>query len=382
MVLFEVFALWTGLAYLMEMITFRRTRSFVGEVRKSLKSIPNEYNPFVSMIIPFKGMDYKMEENIKTILNQDYQNHETIFVFDSESDDAYPLLKKFSNYKNVKLVKSKPIPTSSGKVAALLSGIEKAKGDVLVFADSDIMPTRKWLRELIMPLSDKSVGVATTYRLYFPVKNNFVSCLKSAWNASHIGIMFSKYNFVWGGSFAIKRELFEHFNIKEKWQTSISDDTVITKSVRKANLKIQFVPQSLVSSFDHSTWSGLKEFTNRQMFFVRHFDKNTWKHAFLIYGYFNLVWITGIVSLILGFFNPMFFLIGFLLLLTQGLSVIRIYSRDNALQKAVPEYKSHFNQYRKKCMLADLLVKPLMMYNIIKSVRMKKITWRGREYQI
>ncbi|HEC82596.1 MAG TPA: glycosyltransferase, partial [Thermoplasmatales archaeon] len=96
---------------------------------------------------------------------------------------------------------SKKYEECSGKNSALLTGIEKAKGEIFVFADDDISPHPKWLKYLVSSLDNAS----TTYRWYF--RSPFL-CV---WNASVASVLFYKrFNFAWGGSTAIRKEVFEN----------------------------------------------------------------------------------------------------------------------------------------------------------------------------
>ncbi|MFH1978079.1 MAG: glycosyltransferase family 2 protein [Candidatus Aenigmatarchaeota archaeon] len=378
--LFEAFLIWTVFVYLVEIVNFRNVFGFVRNLEEITEQKYKSYNPLVSVIIPFKGLDYELEKNIKSILSQNYKKREFIFVYDGVKDPVYKILRKFKG--KAKLIKSKHIKTCSGKVAALISGVEKSKGSVLVFGDSDIRPTKNWLAELIKPLSDKSIGVTTSYRLYFPIKNKFISALKYTWDASHIGLMISKYRFVWGGSFALTRQNFDKLKIISQWKTSISDDIVITKNMRKSGLDIRFSPKSIVATYEDTNWEELKEWSNRQMFFVKNYDKKTWKSAFYIYGYFNLVWLIGIVSMVIGIFTPIYLVFASFLLFTLVLIMIRDSMRESAIQKVLPEYREEFGKYKTKKILSSILTKPLTMYNIFKVRKLDEISWRGRKYSV
>jgi len=375
-----ILAAWTVFVYIAEILVFRNTYNFIENLSIHANKRFRKYSPFVSVIVPCKGLDYGLEENIKAILSQDYKKRETIFVLDDFRDPAYNILKRFRG--PVRIIRARKIKTCSGKVAAQITALDYAKGEVYLFADSDIRPAKNWLSEMVRPLADKAVGGTTAYRWYFPTANNFLSYLKSAWNTIGIGIMFGKHAFIWGGSFALKRETFKRLGICEQWVNAISDDTVVTRSLRKANLKIFFVPKAISASFDKTTWLNLKEWTNRQIFFVRNYDYRAWRAAFIIYGFFNLTLLTGIVSLALGILDSRFFLLGILLLLPQLFTLARNYFRNNSIARLLPEYKKYFEQNKGKLLLADLLVKPLVMYNVFKTRRMKKVSWRGKEYTI
>ena len=52
----------------------------------------------------------------------------------------------------------------------------------------------------------------------------------------------------WGGSTAIRKNVFEKLHIKEEWKTAISDDLVLTAAVKKAEYTIYFEPKCIMES--------------------------------------------------------------------------------------------------------------------------------------
>ena len=49
--------------------------------------------PAVAVILPLKGVDEDTEQNIASLLNQDYPNYRLIFAIESENDPVLPLLE-------------------------------------------------------------------------------------------------------------------------------------------------------------------------------------------------------------------------------------------------------------------------------------------------
>jgi len=57
--------------------------------------------------------------------------------------------------------------------------------------------------------------------------------------------------------------------IRELWAETLSDDLSLSRAVRRAGLRIIFVPECLVASFESFTWRRLCEFGRRQFLITR-----------------------------------------------------------------------------------------------------------------
>jgi len=375
---------WVAFVYLIEAVFFYWTIKFGRDFKREAgrQHTYPLYKPRVSLIVPCKGLDYGFEENVKAMLRQDYRNYEVIFAVDDYRDPAYRIVRKYAG-RRVKVVKSIPTKACSGKIAAQLAGIRAARGDVLAFADSDTRPQKGWLRCLISPLSNKRTGVTTGYRWYFSPGNTFWGNFRSAWNTIGFGIMFSRHAFVWGGSFAMRRRLFDRLRIAQKLRTEISDDTVVTKAVREAGLKIHFVPKSIVASFDDSGFRKTLEWIILQTTFVRYFAKKTARLAAAIYGFFLMVLASGIASILWGVFADGSYIIpGLLLLLPNILMLSRNYYRYTLIRGQLPQFAKFFQENMTRHMLSHFLVNPVTCYALFRVWKKRHIIWRGRKYML
>ncbi|HLF86503.1 MAG TPA: glycosyltransferase, partial [Nitrospiria bacterium] len=99
----------------------------------------------VSVIVPVYNNQESIKKCIEALLGQDYPNNGyEVIVVDDGSDDgtagvvkAYPL--KYIYQKN------------QGPAAARNRGAGEAKGDIILFTDSDCVPDPDWIREMVKP---------------------------------------------------------------------------------------------------------------------------------------------------------------------------------------------------------------------------------------
>ncbi len=68
--------LWQGIISVIGGVRYLRF------VRDELGKIPKDYAPFVSVIVPCRGVDQGLTDNLAALWKQDYEDYELIFVAD------------------------------------------------------------------------------------------------------------------------------------------------------------------------------------------------------------------------------------------------------------------------------------------------------------
>ena len=87
----------------------------------------------VSIIIPVYNGEKFIDECLKKILKQTYENIEIIVINDGSTDETKNILKKYSLNKKIKIFNNENHGVSYGRNY----GIEKATGDYIMFLDVD-----------------------------------------------------------------------------------------------------------------------------------------------------------------------------------------------------------------------------------------------------
>lgn len=335
------------------------------------------YTPVACIIIPCKGIEHGFHENIHAFLTQNYSRYELIFVVDSVADLAYDVLHHHIIEKpNVHLVVTTPTSGCSGKVAALLTGLESVSADaeVLVFADSDIKPDSYWLENIIRPLQDQTIGAITGYRWYFP--STLASVLVSAWNMSSIVFMFfPRFTFAWGGSTAIRKNVFDDLKIKEKWKDALSDDLVLTLAVKKAGYHIELQPKCILESPPETDIRRFIHWGTRQYTWVRWYYPLFWLCSFFGFIGVQVLIGMGILLLLLGYYLSGVLLCGILLFeIVYGWLGITILPK----MMIYPE-----DRYHSKLTYGLLMpiVFLLLAQNVLASALTHEVYWTGRSYR-
>ncbi len=101
-------------------------------------------------------------------------------------------------------------------------------------------------------------------------------------------------NVIWGGSWAIRRELFEELKIREAWQGTLSDDFVATRVVYAAGRRVMFEPACMVASPLDLDLPAMLSFVRRQYLIGRVYVPLAWTLGFVLIAYANLVFLGGL----------------------------------------------------------------------------------------
>jgi cellulose synthase/poly-beta-1,6-N-acetylglucosamine synthase-like glycosyltransferase len=414
-ILFYIFA---ALLIYFSFRSFRGGIDYLNYFKAKLAKPKSEYTPFVTVIVPCKGIDDGLEANLASLFEQDYPEYEVIVVVDDESDAAVDVVTQLISLKAEKPQSDEPneqpgtashptgstplfassrlcgkIPIqifiasrtldSSQKVENLREAVLHAdpRSEVFVFVDSDARPSTVWLSSLIAPLQNETIGAATGYRWFIPRKPSFSTELRSAWNASIASALGPnmKSNFCWGGSTAITRATFDRLDVREAWRGTLSDDFTITRLIKAAGLSIHFVPLALTRSTDPCSFRELLEFTTRQIKITRVYSPHLWLMSFFGSALFTCVMLSGFLIVALAEQNtPIVWASVATLALVSVFSIGKAWLRLAAVSLVIPEAR--------KQLLPQLtfwiLTPPLFLYNCVRALISRTLTWRGIRYKL
>jgi ceramide glucosyltransferase len=379
------FYLFTTLLVFLGYKSLRGGINWLNYFKRELSKPISTFTPFVSIIVPCRGLDEDLQDNLSALFNQNYPNYEVIFVVDDENDDATKLINLRFKIQNSKLIVANKTIDSGQKVENLREAVLHVSDESKVFAfvDSDARPNENWLRNLVAPLEDKNIGCTTGYRWFIAKNSGFATQFRSVWNssiASQLSENMSK-NFCWGGSTAISREMFEHLEVRKRWQNTLSDDFTLTCIMHESNLPIYFVPQCLTASVEDCSFAELLEFTTRQMKITRVYQPNLWKASLFGSLVFSAIFWIGFGLL---FVNSG---IHFWITLTF-LSIIFVLGMAKAwvrLNTAILVLKGFENQLNKSFLwqISLWLITPILFfYNGMSALFSRKIVWRGTQYEL
>ncbi|MBN1807030.1 MAG: glycosyltransferase, partial [Sedimentisphaerales bacterium] len=255
-------------------------------VLKKFNKNHTSYCRKTSLIIPCKGIDTAFDKNIRSFYELDYEDYEIIFVTESSEDPAYArLLALKEEFKNltkafdIRVLVAGRTQHGSQKLHNLLYACGNADKDVgiFAFADSDACVRINWLNEIVYPLRKDRYGVTGGYRWYVPTRNNFATLALSILNAKVAQLLgVTRFNHAWGGSMAVRVEVFKKLGMEKIWGKSVSDDLTLSRAAKEAGLRVIFVPACFVASYEKIDFLRLLEFARRQFLITRITAPSTW----------------------------------------------------------------------------------------------------------
>lgn len=389
MITYDLFLLFGIVAVLAATYSHYLGMKFDDNVSISLRKPRPGFTPKTCVVMACKGDEPELVNNVEAILNQDYSNYRTIIVTDKVEDPAYFIISSILTRhagEDVHLYTSDDHPGASGKVAALLTAIEKdaRTSEAFAFIDSDASVAPGWLADLVAPLANDSVGATTGFRWYFPSRGGFWSHLESAWNASGTNLMFNeRYNFPWGGAMAIRTEKMNSVDIQSVWEHAISDDLSLNSALREHGYRTIFVPQCTVATHNRATARSFFNWAGRQVALTRAFNPELWRYGFAAYAFFSILPMLALGSLAAGVLSSPTWLIPSALLFTPSiLGTLRSSQRITTFKRAMPGHAQEFEKNRGADSVASLILPWIMTYCIVKSARTNEIEWRGRKYKL
>jgi ceramide glucosyltransferase len=361
---------------------------WLGYARRRMHTDPGFYSPKVAVLCPCKGIEAALERNLVALTEFDYQNYEIFFLIASTNDPAYNIVKRVVSSSRAKahLVITEKPDGCGEKVNNLRMGIAQldAEYEVFVFVDSDGRPGKNWLHRMVAPLSDSRIGATTTMRWLIPNRSNLATALLAAWNAPIVTMLSEKgKNFCWGGGTAIRRGVFDQSGVLEEWQHSVSDDYSMTRALERANRTIVFLPECIVPSFVETDFTGLMEFTNRQVLITRVYAEKMWGMAAATHLLYCLSLTIGTILTLSDFLatRPAFHLAA-LTFLPVLLSMIRGALRAAGVSEALPAQRSQIAGQAWIYVLLTVFIPFLYLVNFISSLVTRKIRWRGITYEL
>ncbi|MGD0510538.1 MAG: glycosyltransferase family 2 protein [Candidatus Micrarchaeaceae archaeon] len=320
---------------------------------------PTSYMPKTLVMIPCKGFDIGLKENLMAAKMQSYGNYEVVAIVASKGDTAF---KSIRQTRTKFMVADLDCKDCSGKVRNIASALSKFKNyDAYVILDSDVLVGKDWLQLLVTPLANRKVGISTAFPFFEPVGRGFWQKVKHAWGFVGQGMMEnSRTRFGWGGSLAFKKDLLSKMDF-DYFSESVSDDIALTNIARRKGLGIAYVPEANPVVRSDEDFGRFIEWSNRQTTLSVAGSRKILYFGLIFYSLSILLLVSA--ALLGALVNTLFFL----LLAPFAVGAVVLYLRSGGRSYMLGIY---------------FIMNFIYLYNMIVASRTRTIEWRGRSYDI
>jgi len=178
--------------------------------------IEPDFHPPITILKPVCGLDSDDYENLASFCQQDYPEYQIIFGVRDGQDPSVDVIKeiisKFPDI-DIQLIVSDRIIGTNLKVSNLANTVASAKYPILLIADSDIRVGSDYLRRIIQPMRDPTVGVVTC--LYRSLTHGWLAIVEALWISTefHPSVLVARklegMKFALGSTILIKKDALE-----------------------------------------------------------------------------------------------------------------------------------------------------------------------------
>lgn len=251
---------------------------------------PSNFTPPVSILKPVHGLDAGAYDNFASFCRQDYPDYELLFCLGSATDPALAVLEKLKqNFpeRSIRVLFCSGRAASNDKVAKLSRLASEAQHEYLVISDSDVRVAPDYLRSIVAPLANSTIGAVTCF--YVPTEGTeptFASRLQSIGMLSdfYAGVLVAwrldGIKFALGKTIATTRTRLSDFGGYESLENRPADDLLVGRLIAQQGHKIEFLPYTVQTVSAFRSMHDLIDKRLRWLVVMRHM--RPWGHLGLL----------------------------------------------------------------------------------------------------
>lgn len=344
----------------------------------------------VRLFAPCKGLDVGLEANLQALFKQDHPNYELVFVVDSATDPAAEVIRRLIERHaavNAQILVAGEATDGGQKVHNLREATREIPPEVeiLAFVDSDARPAPGWLTALVHRLDRPETAATTGYRWFVPQRTTVANCLLYSVNAFLASLMGpGNHYLVWGGSWAIRRQIFDEIGLWSAWQGTLSDDLVASQVLHSAGYPVEFEPNCVVASPVQNTSAQVFEFLRRQYVIGRFYATKWWAIAVLLSTASVIAFWGGLLISVIGIYQHAWwgYVAAAMTGVQYGISVLRAIWRCDLMQIVLPESSRPARSVLRFDCLSGPWASLVNWTGLLSSLWGSTIKWRGIHYRI
>lgn len=204
--------------------------------------------PLVSIIIPMYNAEKYIEETIKSVMVQTYQNWEIIVVSNASTDKSVELIALLHDAR-IQVVE---LDINSGGPAKPRNiGLQHAQGEYIAFLDADDLWTKDKLEIQLSHMLENNINFSSTGKTNIDESSNEINFKAgvlakiNARNSKKNMCDLIKYRFVFTSSVMVSSQLKVHFN-EEKNYIAVEDLCAWLNVFKNPETKYTYIEKNLL----------------------------------------------------------------------------------------------------------------------------------------
>ena len=223
---------------------------FGAYTQRKFKIEPSTQTPFVSVIIPARNEEDKIENCIRSFSQVNYPKDKfELIVVNDRSDDETPniidrLKTEFPFLKPIHKTTSSDNKNLQGKAGALQYGINESKGEYVLMTDADCIVHENWIDSIVFTFENNQADFIASFTLV-NAKNLFEKFQEVEWMILHTlasaGVGLNSPLGCFGNNVAIKREVYNSIGTYANIPFSVTEDLALLQAVKRGNFKSRYL---------------------------------------------------------------------------------------------------------------------------------------------
>ncbi len=363
---------------MLALLSLRGERKRAEYVAGRLAATP-EHLPPASVIVPVKGFDEGLRENLAALAALDYPDYELIIVAHSASDIPPGVLPVRAR---IVIANGRDSETSE-KIQNLIAATRaiRKRSEVIAFADSDGRPTPGWLRALDeAPLDELRSGRIHRLSLVPPGSSRLLVA-----DARRLGR--GRRGHAGRGRQPIRLgrrhgdaqgTLLRGRSARSLGLEELTDDYSLSEAVHAAGFGIAYAPGALTPCVDHTSALPFLEWIRRQMAITRLYVPRLWWPALIA----HIFYCGGMAVSIIASVQKGNRLAEWALIAQLSPGMLKGLNRATLAKAALPEYEAWFKRHSWVHAIWVPLGTWVWLAALVSSAFGASVTWRGRRYPL
>ncbi len=214
--------------------------------------------PKVSVLVPARNEEDRLESCITSLLDQAYDNYEILILDDNSEDGTWKIIEGFAaSNERVRGIQGKELPTDwNGKPHAMQQLAEAADGDILLFTDADTHHTHKSIPWVVANMEHQRADVLSGYAyeraesfgevLVIPNLYLATTLFLPLWLVTRTKIKYFAHAI--GQFIAFRKDAFSQIGGYREVRREVGEDIHIARYAKARGLRVAFLDAATVVS--------------------------------------------------------------------------------------------------------------------------------------